>query len=94
MEPEAHFAAELEEAEHAVPAPARRGLQLDDAWWSTFALLLVAICPSVTGELLLKTGMNRYGELNVGVSMPVPAAVKLFTSPWVLGIVLVRRSSS
>jgi multidrug transporter EmrE-like cation transporter len=86
MEPEAHFVvAELEEAEQSAPARARRGLKLDAAWWSTFALLLVAICLTVTGELLLKTGMNRYGELNVSMSTLVPTAVKLFTSPWVVG---------
>jgi drug/metabolite transporter (DMT)-like permease len=86
MEPVAHsVVAELEEAEHAVPVRARRGLKLDTTWWSTFALLLVAICLTVTGELLLKTGMNRYGELNVGLSTLVPTAVKLFTSPWVVG---------
>lgn len=86
MEPEAHFVvAELEEAEQPAPARARRRLQLDAAWWSTFALLLVAICLTVTGELLLKTGMNRHGELNVSLSTLVPTAVKLFTSPWVVG---------
>ncbi|HET9495590.1 MAG TPA: EamA family transporter [Chloroflexia bacterium] len=58
---------------------------MDAAWWSTFALLLVAICLTVTGELLLKTGMNRHGELNVSLSTLVPTAVKLFTSPWVVG---------
>lgn len=86
MEPEAHFVvAELEEAEQPAPVRARRRLQLDAAWWSTFALLLVAICLTVTGELLLKTGMNRHGELNVSLSTLVPTAVKLFTSPWVVG---------
>ena len=94
MEPEAHFAAEFEEAEHSLPARATRGLRLDAAWWSSFALLLVAICLSVTGELLLKTGMNRYGELSVGVSTPVPTAVMYFASSWVLGVFLVGRSSS
>ncbi|MGA7732119.1 MAG: EamA family transporter, partial [Chloroflexia bacterium] len=40
---------------------------------------------TVTGELLLKTGMNRHGELNVEFSTIIPTAVKLFTSPWVVG---------
>ena len=95
MEPQAHFAAaELDQSAHAVPAPARRGLQLDDAWWSSFAHMLVAICLPVTGELWLKTGMNRYGELNVGVSTAVPMAVPYFASSWVLGVFMVGRSSS
>lgn len=55
------------------------------AFWPTFALLMVAMSLTVTGELLLKTGMNRHGELNVGLSTLVPTAVKLFTNPFVLG---------
>ena len=58
---------------------------MDAAWWSTFALLMVAMCLTVTGELLLKSGMNRYGELNVSLNTVVPTAVKLFTSPFVFG---------
>src|SRR5438105_15304385 len=58
---------------------------MDAAFWSTFALLMVAMCLTVTGELLLKTGMNRHGELNVSFSTLVPTAVKLFTNPFVLG---------
>lgn len=58
---------------------------MDAAWWSTFALLMIAMCLTVTGELLLKTGMNKHGELNVSLPTLVPTAVKLFTSPWVVG---------
>ena len=58
---------------------------MDAAWWSTFALLMIAMCLTVTGELLFKSGMNRHGELNVTFSTLVPTAVKLFTSPFVLG---------
>lgn len=58
---------------------------MDSAFWSTFALLMVAMGLTVTGELLLKTGMNSYGELNVSLSTLVPTAIKLFTSPFVLG---------
>ena len=58
---------------------------MDSAWWSTFALLMIAMCLTVTGELLLKTGMNRHGELNVSFSTLVPTAVKLITNPFVLG---------
>src|SRR5437763_11887299 len=58
---------------------------MDAAFWSTFALLMVAMCLTVTGELLLKTGMNRNGELNVSFSTLVPTAVKLVTNPFVVG---------
>ena len=58
---------------------------MDAAFWGTFALLMVAMCLTVTGELLLKTGMNRHGELNVSLSTLVPTAVKLFSSPFVVG---------
>jgi drug/metabolite transporter (DMT)-like permease len=43
------------------------------------------MCLTVTGELLLKTGMNKHGELNITFSTFVPTAIKLFTSPWVVG---------
>lgn len=58
---------------------------MDAAWWSTFSLLMIAMCLTVTGELLLKSGMNRHGELNVSLSTLIPTAVKLFTSPFVVG---------
>jgi drug/metabolite transporter (DMT)-like permease len=58
---------------------------MDAAWWSTFALLMIAMCLTVTGELLFKTGMNRHGELNVSLPTLIPTAIKLFTSPFVLG---------
>ncbi len=84
MEPEAHFAIAEAEEQGRKP-PARRKIKMDAAWWSTFALLMIAMCLTVTGELLLKSGMNRYGELNVSVATLVPTAIKLFTSPFVLG---------
>ncbi|MEO5952578.1 MAG: EamA family transporter [Chloroflexia bacterium] len=88
MEPEAHFAiAEADEDEHRPQKDAKEkgALKMDAAWWSTFALLMIAMCLTVTGELLLKTGMNKHGELNITFSTLVPTAVKLFTSPWVVG---------
>ena len=82
MEPEAHFViAEAEAARGAAP----RRVTMDAAWWSTFALLMIAMCLTVTGELLLKSGMNRHGELNVTLSTVGPTALKLFTSPFVFG---------
>jgi multidrug transporter EmrE-like cation transporter len=83
LEPEAHFV--IVEAEEAAHRGARRRIKMDAAFWGTFALLMVAISLTVTGELLLKSGMNRYGELNVSLSTLVPTAVKLFTSPFVVG---------
>jgi multidrug transporter EmrE-like cation transporter len=83
MEPEAHFSiAEAVEHEHK---NGRRTIGMDAAWWSTFALLMIAMCLTVTGELLLKTGMNRNGELNVSFSTLVPTAVRLVTNPFVVG---------
>jgi drug/metabolite transporter (DMT)-like permease len=84
MEPESHFI--VAEAEEALDqAHARRTLRMDAAWWGTFALLMIAMSLTVTGELLLKSGMNRHGELNVSLSTLVPTAIKLFSSPFVLG---------
>src|SRR5215210_266662 len=80
MEPEAHFI--VEEATHHPP---RRRIRMDSAFWGTFGLLMIAMSLTVTGELLLKSGMNRHGELNVSFSTLVPTAVKLFTSPFVVG---------
>lgn len=54
-------------------------------FWPTFVLLLIAMCLTVTGELLLKAGMNRHGELSISLSTLVPTAIKLFTNPFVLG---------
>src|SRR6266566_705012 len=84
MEPEAHFVI-AEAEEHDTKLRARRIVRMDAAWWSTFALLMIAMCLTVTGELLLKTGMNRHGELNVSFSTLIPTAIKLFSSPFVLG---------
>jgi multidrug transporter EmrE-like cation transporter len=86
MEPEAHFViAEADEQAGDAAGKDGRAIRMDSAWWGTFALLMIAMCLTVTGELLLKTGMNKYGQLDVSVSTLVPTAVKLFTNPWVLG---------
>lgn len=55
-----------------------------------FGLLLTAICLTVTGELLLKAGMNRVGEFNASL----PVLIKTFTE-WrvVLGFVLIFSGS-
>lgn len=58
---------------------------MDAAWWGTFALLMVAMCLTVTGELLLKSGMNQHGQLNVSLSTLPSTAIKLFTNPFVFG---------
>lgn len=58
---------------------------MDASFWPTFALLMIAMSLTVTGELLLKNGMNQHGELNVSGDTLLPTAVKLFTNPFVLG---------
>lgn len=58
---------------------------MDAAWWGTFALLMVAMGLTVTGELLLKSGMNRYGRLDISAATLLSTAVKLFTNPFVFG---------
>jgi drug/metabolite transporter (DMT)-like permease len=58
---------------------------MDAAWWSTFALLVIAMCLTVTGELLLKNGMNQHGELNVSAATFLSTAVRIFTNPFILG---------
>ena len=63
---------------------------MDSAWWGTFALLMVAMCLTVTGELLLKTGMNRHGVLEVSFSTLIPTAGKLLGNPFVVGGFVVR----
>jgi drug/metabolite transporter (DMT)-like permease len=83
MEPEAHFA--IAEAEEHVNVSERRSIRMDSAWWGTFALLMVAMCLTVTGELLLKTGMNRHGVLEVSFSTLIPTAGKLLGNPFVVG---------
>ena len=83
MEPEAHFIiAEADEAQHTKP---HRRVRMDASFWPTFALLMVAMSLTVTGELLLKHGMNNHGELNVSGATLLPTAIKLFTNPFVLG---------
>ncbi len=97
MEPEAHFIiaeAEADEAEEATLAgvyveadkPRVGRLRMDATWWSTFGLLLVAMSLTVTGELLLKSGVNRIGDdLNLSFSTILPAAAKLFTNFFIVG---------
>ena len=73
------------EAEEAAHEANRRKIRMDSAFWGTFALLMIAMCLTVTGELLLKNGMNRHGQLDVSLGTLVPTAVKIFTNPFVLG---------
>ncbi|MFN8516645.1 MAG: hypothetical protein U0841_29515 [Chloroflexia bacterium] len=63
-----------------------------------YALLAVAIALSVSGELMLKMGMNRYaanfGALDLSLSTLVPTLIRVFTQPLVfLGFVLVFSAS-
>lgn len=46
-------------------------------------LLMIAICLTVTGELLLKNGMNRLGALHLSSLLPmIPRMVR---SPFIMG---------
>jgi drug/metabolite transporter (DMT)-like permease len=87
MEPEAHFAvAEIESEEPRAAAKARWGrFSMDAAWWSTFGLLMIAMGLTVAGELLLKTGVNRHGSLELSLSQLLPTAWKLFTNFFIVG---------
>jgi drug/metabolite transporter (DMT)-like permease len=83
LEPEAHFV--LAEADEQTHIELRRESRMNAAFWPTFALLMVAMLLTVTGELLLKSGMNRHGVLEVSLGTLVPTAVKLLTNPFVVG---------
>lgn len=50
-------------------------------WMRTFGLLLVAISLSVTGETLLKVGMNRIGSLDLTPATLLPTFWRVFTTP-------------
>lgn len=50
-----------------------------------FLILLVGIVFSVTGELLLKHGMNSVGSLSVQPSLLLPGLVRTFSNPFVIG---------
>lgn len=49
-----------------------------------FLLLLVAISLSVTGELLLKYGMNKVGLLSFSPDVFLPTLWRAFSTPYVL----------
>ena len=46
--------------------------------------LSIAVLFSVTGELLLKHGMNQLGVLELAPGLLVPALARVFTNPFVL----------
>jgi drug/metabolite transporter (DMT)-like permease len=59
-------------------------------WMRTFGLLLVAISLSVTGETLLKLGMNRIGALDLRPETVLPTFWRVFTTPViVIGFALI-----
>ena len=53
-------------------------------WLRTFLLLLIAIALSVTGETLLKKGMNDLGALDLRPAVLVPTFWRIFTTPMIL----------
>jgi multidrug transporter EmrE-like cation transporter len=56
----------------------------------TFLVLLVAISLSVTGETLLKKGINGLGALDFSPAVLLPTFIRIFTTPLVfLGFVFI-----
>jgi drug/metabolite transporter (DMT)-like permease len=53
-----------------------------------FLLVLVAVCLTVTGELFLKTGMNRVGPLTLG-ALPGAVARMAATPPLWIGFAFI-----
>ena len=49
-----------------------------------FVTLLVAVCFSVTGELLLKHGMNMVGVLSLHPATLIPSLFRVFTTPFII----------
>jgi|SRR5215510_3196765 len=56
----------------------------DPALLIVLVLLFVAILLSVTGELLLKHGVNQLGILELRTDNLVPVFIRVFTNPFVL----------
>jgi len=56
----------------------------DPALLIVLVLLFVAILLSVTGELLLKHGVNQLGVLELRTDNLVPVFIRVFTNPFVL----------
>ena len=56
----------------------------DSALLVVLVLLFVAILLSVTGELLLKHGVNQLGVLELRSDNLVPVFIRVFTNPFVL----------
>lgn len=50
----------------------------------TFLLLLVGLCFSVAGELMLKHGMNQVGRLDFTPGLLAAGLFRTFTNPYVL----------
>ena len=59
-----------------------------------FLILLVAICFTASGELLLKNGMNQVGFLSLRPQLLFPTLVRAFTTPSIIaGFALVGVAS-
>ena len=62
--------------------------------WKAFLLLLLAISLSVTGEFLLKAGMNQVGVLSLTPKDFVSGLLRAFSNPRILaGFVLIFAGS-
>jgi drug/metabolite transporter (DMT)-like permease len=50
-----------------------------------YALLVVSVTLTVSGELLLKHGMNLHGEFVPQIGTLLPNLFRIFTNPYILG---------
>lgn len=48
------------------------------------ALVIIAVCLTVSGELLLKHAMNQNGALHLGLSTLLPDLFRVFTNPLIV----------
>lgn len=64
----------------AEPTPSQQEARLP----MVIALLLVGVCLSVIGELLLAHGMKRFGPLDLSLPTLIPTLFRVFTQPTIL----------
>lgn len=84
----------IREVETLLPHPEPAASAKESRKPMVIALLLAGITLSVTGEFLLKFGMNRFGVLDLQPGTLLPTLVRVFTQPLiVLGFAFVFSAS-
>jgi multidrug transporter EmrE-like cation transporter len=73
----------IREEETLRPSAAKSGVK-EGRLEIVIPLLFVGIALSVTGELLLKAGMNRFGVLDLNLPTLIPTLFRVFTQPLIL----------